>query len=262
MIPAELLTGLLRRDRALVLGGLAAVVALAWGYLLLGAGLDMGAADMGGAPMTKMVAMRPEWTEGYAALIFVMWAVMMAAMMLPSAAPTVLLMAALARGRGAKPGAAAPFAAGYVLVCCGFALAATLLQWRLAAVGRLSATMALASAAATGAALFAAGAYQWSPLKDRCLQHCRLPLGFLVGHWRPGAVGALRSGIGHGLYCLGCCWMLMALLFVGGLINLLWVALIAFLVLCEKTLPWGGRMSRATGALLMLWGAVSLARLI
>lgn len=263
MISAEMLSGLLRRDRAVVLGGLAAVVVAAWAYLLLGAGVEMsGAAASGGAPMANMMAMRPAWTLGYGALIFAMWAVMMAAMMLPSAAPAILLMAALARRRGAGLAAAVPFATGYVLVWCGFALVATFLQWRLAEAGHLSSAMMLGNTTVAGAVLVAAGAYQWSPLKEKCLRHCRSPLGFLVGHWRPGPLGALRTGIGHGLFCLGCCWMLMALLFVGGLMNLAWVALIALLVLCEKMLPWGGRMSRATGAVLVLWGAASLAQIV
>jgi predicted metal-binding membrane protein len=244
-----------------VLGALAAVVAAAWGYLLLGAGLQMPSMDMGGG---HMMTMQPEWTLGYAVLIFIMWAVMMAAMMLPSAAPTVLLVAALARrnaaGAGFTPATALLFALGYLLVWSGFSLLASSLQWALDQAGMLSARMAVANAAIAGIVLIAAGAYQWTPLKETCLRHCRSPVAFLVQHWRRGAGGAVATGVRHGLYCLGCCWMLMALLFVAGLMNLAWVAAVALLVLLEKTMPWGGRMSRLAGALLAIWGVVGLYR--
>jgi len=147
-------------------------------------------------------------------------------------------------------------------VWCGFSIAATVLQWGLDAAGLLSETMALGNAIFAGAVLIAAGVYQWTPLKDACLKHCRSPTQFLVQHWRRGALGAIRTGIRHGMFCLGCCWMLMALLFVGGLMNLAWVALITLFVLFEKTMPWGGRMSRLTGSLLTVWGAVSLVRMM
>ncbi len=262
-MPTELLSRFLRRDRVMVLAGLGGVIAASWIYLLLGAGVEMGTMDMGGG---RIMAMAPEWTPGYAALIFVMWVVMMAAMMLPSATPAVLLVGALTRSRGgnsgAVPAAAALFASGYLLVWCGFSLAATFLQWGLAQAGLLSAPMALGNAILAGTVLLAAGVYQWTPLKDTCLRHCRSPADFLVRHWRQGVPGAVSTGIRHGLFCLGCCWMLMALLFVGGLMNLAWVALIALLVLLEKTLPWGGRMSRLTGAVLAIWGAAGLIRMI
>lgn len=247
---------LLRHDRAIVLGALAAVVAAAWVYLLLGAGVDI---EMGSG---EIMAMLPEWTPAYAGLIFFMWLVMMTAMMLPSAAPTILLVGALARHRSANPGAvpvtAALFASGYLLVWCGFSLAATLLQWGLNKAGLLSEALALGNAILASTVSIAAGVYQWTPLKDSCLKHCRSPAEFLVRHWHKGALGAVQTGIRHGLFCLGCCWILMALLFVGGLMNLAWVALIALFVLFEKTMPWGGRMGRITGALLALWGAASL----
>ena len=262
-MPAELLSGFLRHDRAVVLTGLGAVIAGSWAYLLLGAGIEMEMMDMGGG---QMMAMPPGWTPAYAALIFVMWAVMMVAMMLPGAAPTVLLVAALARHRSGNPGAvpatAALFASGYLLVWCGFSFAATLLQWGLDEAGLLSEMMATGNAILAGVVLIAAGTYQWTPLKDTCLKHCRSPAEFLVNHWRRGALGAVSTGVRHGLFCLGCCWMLMALLFVGGLMNLAWVAAIALFVLLEKTMPWGGRMSRLTGALLVAWGATSLIRVL
>jgi predicted metal-binding membrane protein len=262
-MPTELLSGLLRHDRAVVLGALAGIIVAAWAYLLLGAGIDMEMMDMGG---DQLMAMAPEWTTGYAALVFVMWVAMMVAMMLPSAAPTILLVAALARNRGGSSGAvpatAALFASGYILVWSGFSLAAALLQWGLSEAGLLSETMALGNAILAGAVLVAAGVYQWTPLKETCLRHCRSPAEFVVRHWRRGVLGAVRTGVRHGLFCLGCCWVLMALLFVGGLMNLAWVGAITLLVLIEKTVPWGGRMSLVAGATLAVWGAATLARLI
>lgn len=250
------LAALLRHDRTVVLGALLAVAAAGWVYLLLGAGLPLDMMDMGGG---QLMLMRPEWSLGYAAAIFVMWAVMMVAMMLPSAAPVVLLAAAVDRQRSTPAGGrTALFAAGYLLVWAGFSLAATLLQWGLDQAGLLSETMAGANRIFAGAVLLAAGLYQWTPLKDACLAHCRSPIGFLMQYWRPGPLGALTIGMRHGLFCLGCCWMLMALLFVGGLMNLLWVAALALLVLIEKTAPWGGRMSRITGAALAIWGVATL----
>jgi predicted metal-binding membrane protein len=248
-----MLHALLRRDRTLVLTSLAIVIVLAWAYLLIGAGIKMNEMDMGGR---QVMLMAPLWTPGYAALIFFMWAIMMVAMMLPSAAPTILLVSALARDRIAP--VAVPFALGYVLVWTGFSLAATALQFGLDRAGVLSETMATSSTAVAGIVLIAAGAYQWTPLKQACLRHCRSPLAFLLCHWRKGAWGAVTSGIRHGLFCLGCCWMLMVLLFVGGLMNLLWIAVLALLVLIEKTFPWGGRMSHVTGAALVAWGALTL----
>jgi len=252
------LPALLRRDRAVVLSGLAAVVILAWAYLLFGAGIKMEMLDMGGG---QMMAMSPEWTLGYGALIFVMWVAMMVAMMLPSAAPAILLAAALDRRRSmaSAPQQGMLFASGYLLVWSAFSLLATLLQWGLDEAGLLSGTMAAGNRILAGAVLVAAGAYEWTPLKNTCLAHCRSPIAFLLQHWRQGRLGAVVTGMRHGLFCLGCCWILMALLFVGGLMNLLWVAAIALLVLIEKTAPWGGRMARITGVVLAIWGAAALA---
>ena len=213
--------------------------------------------DMGGG---RMMVMLPAWTLGYAAVIFGMWAIMMVAMMLPAVAPVVLLTAALDRQRGVgAPARSALFAAGYLVVWSGFSLAATLLQWGLDMAGLLSPAMAAANRLVAGAVLLAAGLYQWTPLKNACLSHCRSPIAFLMQHWRQGSLGAVLTGIRHGAFCLGCCWMLMGLLFVGGLMNLAWIAAIALLVLIEKTAPWGGRMARVTGTALAAWGVATLA---
>jgi predicted metal-binding membrane protein len=257
---AELVTTLLRRDRAAMLLGLVAVVALAWTYLLFGAGIEMQTMDMGGG---QTMVMPPQWTLGYASLTFVMWATMMVAMMLPSAAPIILLVAALSRQRsGPATASAAFFGLGYFLVWFGFCLAATALQWGLAETSLLSETMAFGNAFLGGGVLVAAGINQWTPLKDTCLRHCRSPVSLLVKNWRGGVLGAVWTGVRHGVLCLGCCWMLMALLFVGGIMNLVWIGAIALVVLIEKTLPWGGRMSRITGIVLAGCGVATLAMAI
>ena len=185
----------LRHDRAVVLGSLTFVVALAWAWLLLGAGIDIEETDMIGG---QMMLMLPEWSFAYGLVMFAMWAVMMVAMMLPSAAPVTLLIASIGRKRreaGAATGiSTAPFVLGYLAVWLAFAAAATLLQWQLDAAELLSETMALASTLVAGGVLILAGIYQWTPLKQACLRHCRSPLQFLLHHWRDGALGAFVSG--------------------------------------------------------------------
>jgi len=258
-IRIELLSGLLRHRRAVVLGALVTVTVAAWAYLLLAAGMEM---DMGGGPKTVAPS---AWSPPYAVLISLMWWVMMVAMMLPTAAPTVLLVTTLTWDRlpnpNLVPAAAMLFASGYLLVWSGVSLAATLLQWRLENAGLLSETMAFGNEILASTVLVAAGLYQWTPLKDTCLRHCRSPTEFLIRHWRPGSLGAVGTGVRHGIFCLGCCWMLMALLFVGGLMNLAWVGAIALFVLMEKTMPWGDRMGRFGGTLLVVCGVVNLVRM-
>ena len=172
----KLLSGFLRYHRAIVSGALAGVIGASWAYLLRGAGIKMEMMDMGGG---MMIAMPPQWSARYAALIFVMWAGMMAAMMLPSAARTVLLVTKLASDRTANSelvlAIAMLFASGYLLVWWGFSLAVTLLQWGLDEAGLLSETMAFGNWTSAGAVLVAAGIYEWTPLKDACLRHCRSP---------------------------------------------------------------------------------------
>jgi predicted metal-binding membrane protein len=254
-----MLRALLRHDRMAVLAGLTVVILLAWGWLLLGAGIEMEQMDMGGG---KIMLMAPEWSIGYATLICLMWAIMMMAMMLPSAAPAILLAAALMRQRGGGRvfGPTGLFALGYLEIWFGFSLFATVLQWGLDRVGLLSEDMAVGGPALAGLLLIAAGLYQWTPLKQTCLVQCRSPFQHLVKYWRQGAFGPMLAGARHGVFCLGCCWMLMALLFVGGLMNVLWVAALAFLILIEKLLPIGPRISRLGGIALMIWGAIVLFR--
>lgn len=252
-----LLEHLLRRDRLIVAIGTAAVAALAWAYLASGAGMDT-------ETMADMPDMAPmPWTPLYAALLFVMWWVMMIAMMAPSAAPTVLLYATVKRKQETASCAAMDawiFLAGYLVTWAGFSVVAVLVQWALERLGLLSMAMASTSSILGGLVLLAAGLYQFTPLKRACLRYCESPLMFLSRHWRPGTRGAFHMGFRHGSYCVGCCWFLMALLFVGGVMNLVWVIAIALYVAGEKLLPFGPRLSRAAGGALILSGTIMLAR--
>ena len=194
-------------------------------------------------------------TEGF--LLFAMWAVMMVAMMLPSAAPVVLLFQRIGATRAANNRPATPtffFAAGYLAVWIGFSAVAALTQWMLHSFAVLSPAMRTASPIMSGMILISAGIYQWLPFKQSCLSHCQSPLGFLTTSWREGKRGAIMMGLTHGTFCVGCCWALMTLLFVGGVMNLLWVAAISAVVLLEKVVPGGPAVSRITGSLLVVAG--------
>jgi predicted metal-binding membrane protein len=249
------LEDVLRRDRLIVGVGVAAVVALAWGYLVAGGGMDASMADM---PMEPM-----PWSPVYAALAFVMWWIMMIAMMVPSAAPMVLLFTAIKRKHGASVSPSVEawvFLGGYLLIWAGFSLVATLTQWGLQRAGLLSMAMASTNATVGGVILLAAGLYQFTPVKSACLRYCQSPVLFLSRHWRPGLLGSLGMGLRHGSYCLGCCWFLMALLFVSGVMNLVWIAGIALYIAFEKLLPLDQRLSRAAGVGLIGLGAIVVTR--
>ena len=248
MSPIE---SLLRRDRALVIGALTVVVLLAWIYMLAGAGMQMEA----GARSAMSVP--TAWTPGYAALVFVMWWIMMVAMMLPSASPAILLFARVSQNQKTSGRPFVPagfFLAGYLMVWGLFSLIATGAQWGLEESGVLSMMTGSRNLAISATILIAAGLWQFTPLKQACLRHCRGPLHFLMRGFRPGAGGAMRMGVEHGLYCLGCCWFLMGLLFYGGVMNIYWIAGLAVYVLIEKLVPAGHYVSRATGLALLLWG--------
>ncbi|MEO3433560.1 DUF2182 domain-containing protein [Inquilinus sp. CAU 1745] len=245
---------ILRHDRAMTIVGLGLVCLLSWAYLLSGGAMT--SSGMEGDGMVGMAGPMA-WSASHAALMFVMWTVMMAAMMLPGAAPMVLAVAAVDRGhrrRGLPAVSAAYFVLGYLLVWSAFSLAAVSLQWGAEAAMGVSAMTSGVGVGVGGAILIAVGLYQWTPLKDSCLRHCRSPLEFLTTRWRRGRGGAIRMGVEHGVYCLGCCWALMALLFVGGVMNLLWIAAIAGFVLVEKTAPAGRRVGRWAGAVLAALG--------
>jgi predicted metal-binding membrane protein len=247
---------LLGRERLAIGAGLAGAIVLAWLWLVPAAHDMYGAMD--GLSAWMMAA---TWDAGYLLLIFGMWAVMMVGMMLPSAAPAILLYARVMRG---SADAQAPlartwaFAGGYLLAWTAFSAAATLAQWGLAETALLSPMMESASPAFGAALLIVAGAYQWTPLKEACLTTCRAPAAFITQHFRPGIGGALWLGARHGLYCVGCCWALMALLFVGGVMNLLWIAAITIFVLLEKLAPFGAQGGRLSGALLVAAGIWAL----
>ena len=246
----------LRRDRAVVISAILIIAAIAWGYTVYLAETGMGMGD--GMSMGMAMADMRSWSVADFALMFVMWAVMMVAMMAPSAAPMLLMFASLNRKRREREAPYVPtavFLAGYVIVWTVFAAAATGGNWGLHQASLLSSMMgASTSGYLGGALLLAAGAFQWSPLKYACLKQCRTPMGFLMTSWREGHRGALRMGLEHGAYCLGCCWSLMLLLFVLGVMNLVWIAALAAFVLAEKVAPMAEWVSRATGVLLIGWG--------
>jgi predicted metal-binding membrane protein len=243
------LTEVLRRDRAIVAVSLLLLTALAWSYVLwlvnamaMG-GMAMDDIRMGANPFN--VAMIPSlqpWGAAEFAFVFVMWVVMMTGMMTPSAAPMILIYARVGRQaelQGKPLAATGYFAAGYLSAWVGFSLAATSAQWLLERAGLLTSSLQGASDTIGGLLLIAAGLYQWTPMKDTCLRHCQAPLQFIQNHggFRRDAAGSLGIGFRHGLYCIGCCWALMALLFVGGIMNVAWIAGIAFFVLAEKVIP-------------------------
>jgi predicted metal-binding membrane protein len=215
--------------------------------------------DMGGTMrMAHAAMMQPiVWTPSYAVLMFFMWWVMMMAMMLPSASPMILLFARIQRSqqdKGAPFVSTSVFTAGYLVTWGVFSVLAAVAQWGLERVGLLSAMMTLTSGLFAGIVLLVAGLYQLTPLKHACLRRCRSPIQFIMQYWRNGAVGAFRMGIDHGAFCLACCWCLMALLFVGGIMNLYWILGLATFILLEKTIPAGHWLGSLTGIGLIVWG--------
>lgn len=261
----DALESILKRDRRLTFAGLALVVLLAWAYVLAGAGMGMGGIEMTRMSsdhhmhmnMQSAMTVPAEWTAGYAVLVFFMWWIMMAAMMLPAAAPVILLAAAVNRKAApdrAPYASAGWFTLGYLIGWASFSMAAVAVQWGLADHGLLSPMLKSTSPSLAGGLLAAAGLWQFTPLKRACLKHCRSPLDFLTRHRHNGNIGGTLTGIRHGAYCLGCCWFLMALLFVGGVMNLFWIAALAIYVWMEKALPRGDGIRRITGAGLLIWG--------
>ena len=258
------LESVLKRDRVVVMISLALVVVVAAAYTLAGVGMNMSALTM-----TRMaiempgMAMQPVgWTPVYALVVFMMWCVMMVAMMLPSAAPMVLIHTAIGRKQEkAKPplGATALFVTGYLTVWMAFSLVATAAQWSLESLGIVTGMMEVASPAVAGLVLISAGLYQLTPLKGACLRHCQHPLTFIIQHWRPGKTGAFHMGLDHGSYCLGCCLFLMSLLFVGGIMNLIWIAGIAVYVGIEKFAVGHRWLTIATGVTLTAAGLLMIA---
>lgn len=250
------LANMFRHARIVVLASLLGIILIAWVYLLAGAGMDMRA--MGGMLMPMA---SPDWTLGHFTLMLAMWAVMMMAMMLPSAAPMILFYDKIASNRGNAnqgTGSTSFFCLGYMVVWAAFSVAAVVIQYGLDRAKLLSPMLETHSVTLAGALLVFAGLYQLTPLKQTCLRHCRSPIEFIMTEWRGGRGGAFAMGLLHGAYCLGCCWVLMLLLFVGGVMNLYWVAGIAAYVLLEKTAPVGHWLSRLIGVVLVTWGGLTL----
>jgi predicted metal-binding membrane protein len=257
MNSATTLERILKRDRFIVLAGVVALTALAWGYMihearamtLTGvcccAGLKMSGPDLN------------PWSTGALLPLFLMWTEMMVAMMLPSAAPMILTFALVNRQRRERDQPFVPtaiFSAGYLAAWTAFSALAAVAQWALHARALLSPMMVSTSSLLGGLLLILAGIFQWTPLKRACLTHCRSPLSFLITDWREGRWGAFLMGLKHGTFCTGCCWFLMALLFVAGVMNMWWVALIAAFVLIEKVAPRGLWIGKAAGVVLAGWG--------
>lgn len=242
------MTAAARGERLAVGAAVLGAAALAWWYTVRMALAPGGGCH--GAPA--------RWSAVELLAAFGMWAVMMAGMMLPTALPVTLALASLQRGRDeeAPPLVAVGFfGAGYLGAWTAYSALAALAQWGLNAAAWLSpATLSLGPLAG-GCLLVAAGAFQWTPWKEACMVKCRSPLGFLLSHWRPGRWGALRMGLRYGVFCVGCCWLLMALSFALGVMNLAWMAVVTLLMVAEKALPAGREVTRAAGLLLAAWGA-------
>lgn len=232
--------------------GLIALTALSWSYLVF---LSARMGEMGSPfamPMTS------SWTGQQVALMWTMWAVMMAGMMLPSAAPMISAYATTVRSdTPGLRGSTGLFVVGYLAAWSGFATLATGAQWVLHDAALVSPMGVSTSTTLGGVLLLAAGAYQFTGVKDACLRQCRTPLNFLLSEWRPGPGGALVMGVRHGAFCVGCCWALMAVLFVLGVMNLWWIALVAAVVLLEKLVP-SRALTNTLGASLMIWGGALL----
>lgn len=246
---------LLSHERLIVWAGILSVTAISWFVLIR---MPMPSERIGSGAMSGMTAaMRVGggmWSLREAGLILAMWTVMMAAMMLPSAGPMIEMHARMTRGRSAeRSGHTWPFVAGYLIAWTGFAAGIAAVQYPLERTGIVGDAMRMGPFAA-GLLLIATGIYQFTPLKQACLTKCRTPLGFFMTQWRAGDRGALLMGLNHGVFCVGCCWLLMALMFIGGVMNLAWAAALTIFVLLEKAARWGGTVSRASGVMMVASG--------
>jgi predicted metal-binding membrane protein len=244
------------QERTIILYGIILVATIAWIYMFyMSWAMDnMHLVDMWMPPKggTRL------WTSWDFFMLFSMWLIMMLAMMSPTAVPMVMMFATVNKNKKRKNQPYAPtfiFLAGYLAAWTLFSILASLIQWPLHEIGLLNPMMNSRSYIFSGAILIIAGLYQWTPLKDRCLRQCRTPLGFIMTSWREGQLGAFIMGLHHGLFCVGCCWALMAILFSVGVMNMLWVILITLFVLFEKIAPISPTFTRGlTGLGLIVWG--------
>ena len=242
-----------RRDLLIVAGGLGAITLAAWAYQVRMA-LNMQALPGGEVSW--------QWTPGAVFMTFVMWAVMMVAMMLPTAVPFVSTYSKLAGARAAGMSPVSGtiwFVTGYTLAWTLFGAGATLLQMLLQQYGLLSPSMSITSTSLSGAVLLAAGIYQFTPMKLACARHCRTPAGFFIARWRDGPRGALAMGTRHGVYCVGCCWMLMTIMFVAGIMSLAWMLILTAVMLTEKLPAVGERFGHAVGGVAIVAGIALIA---
>ncbi len=250
--------GLLQKDRLFLFSGLAAVTVFAWVYMLHMAWAMPGK----GMHMSKPCLMN--WGSGYLAHIFIMWSIMMVAMMLPSSTPMVVMFATVNKQRSKLQGPLVPtwlFVLGYLIIWTAYSALATMTQWGLHIAALLSHAMVITNPIVGGVLLVAAGVFQWTPFRDACMTQCRSPLGFIMTEWREGRRGALMMGLKHGIYCVRCCWLLMALSFVLGVMNMLWMAALTAFMLLEKITDtkW---ISRTAGVMLVIWGLWVTAEII
>ncbi len=254
-----------QRERWIITAALVGIAAVAWAYMIY----EARAMNVTGMCACLGMAMGGEggvaaaWPLSSLLPLFLMWAGMMVAMMLPSAMPMILTFATVSRNRrqqGRLYVPAAVFVSGYIIVWTIFSALVAIAQWLLHRAALLSPGMASTSAWLGGLLLLAAGIFQFTPLKHSCLAHCRAPLEFIMAHWREGSAGALRMGLEHGIFCTGCCWALMCLLFVLGVMNIYWIAALTLLVGLEKIIPRGFWLSSATGLILSAWGAIVIVR--
>ena len=259
--PAAQASSLAQRDRLIIITAAVLITLLAWVYLFR-AERQMAADMEHHQTMAEMgMTMDMSWGRTEFLLTFAMWAVMMVGMMAPSAMPVILLFAGTRAAKVARgvSSMTSLFALGYIAVWTAFSLGATLAQWALQNAAVMSHAMTTSNPRISGAILIAAGLYQLTPWKGSCLSHCRSPLGFLMTNWRDGGWGAFRMGWRHGLYCLGCCWALMCVLFVVGVMNLMWIAVLTVFVLVEKTGRAGAALARLAGLCIIVAGVVKLA---
>lgn len=242
---------LLQRSQFLVFSGLAAVIVISWGYMLH---MNWG---MSGTETEITLACLTRWGPGDIAHMFLMWAIMMVAMMFPAATPMILMFTTVNKRQGGIQEPIIPtglFVLGYFLVWTAYSALAAMAQYGLHLSALLTHHLVITSPFLGGVLLVGAGVFQWTPFRDACMSKCRSPLGFLMAEWREGRLGALIMGLKHGAYCVGCCWLLMLLSFVLGIMNMLWMAMVSVFMMVEKAYPGSQWLSRAAGLILVACG--------